>query len=76
MINKIIKPEIELYETRIDTVYHLGYEDNEREDEYIVKKIVLNEKVRWDVESVTYGDVPSSSKLGKKLINFIKDNGK
>lgn len=60
---------IELYETRVDTVYHLGYND----DEYIVKKIVLNEKVRWDIESVTYGDVPSSSNLGKHLIKFIKE---
>lgn len=64
--------EIELYETRIDTLYHLGYED----DEYIVKRTELNERISWDIESITYGDVQSSSKLGKKLINFINKYGK
>ena len=64
--------EIELYETRIDTLYHLGYED----DEYIVKRTELNERISWDVQSITYGDVQSSSKLGKKLINFINKYGK
>jgi hypothetical protein len=64
--------EVELYEIRVDTLYHLGYED----DEYIVTKIELNGSVRWDVESVTYGGITNSCRLGKKLINFIKNNGK
>jgi hypothetical protein len=60
---------IELYEVRTDTIYWLGYKD----DKYVVTKKELNESVSWDIECVRYGGVANSSKLGKKLINFIRE---
>ena len=65
---------MELYGTRV--VYRIGYEDDDIDDEFDVIKLDNNGSVTWSVKSVTYGDILNSSKVGKKLINFIKNNGK
>ena len=69
-----MKSLIELYGTRV--VYRIGYEDDDIDDEFDVIKLDNNGKVTWRVESLLYGDILNSSKVGKKLINFIKKNGK
>lgn len=73
MANKT-KSLIELYGTRV--VYRVGYEDDDIDDEFDVIKLDNNGKVTWRVESLLYGDILNSSKVGKKLINFIKKNGR
>ena len=66
-----MKPLIELYETRI--VYRIGYEDDDIDDEYDVIKLDNNGIITWSVESVMYGSILNSSKVGKKLITFCQN---
>lgn len=73
MANKT-KSLIELYGTRV--VYRVGYEDDEIDDEFDVIKLDNNGTITWSVKSLLYGDILNSSKVGKKLINFIKKNGR
>ena len=64
---------MELYGTRV--VYRVGYEDDDIDDEFDVIKSYNNGKVTWRVESLLYGDILNSSKVGKKLINYCIKNG-
>jgi hypothetical protein len=68
-----MKSLIELYGTRV--VYRVGYEDDDIDDEFDVIKSDNNGKVTWHVESLLYGDILNSSKVGKKLINYCIKNG-
>jgi len=69
------KSLIELYATRV--VYHVGYEDDEIDDEFDVIKLVdIDGKVIWSVKAIDGDRILNSSKVGKKLINFIKNNGR
>jgi hypothetical protein len=65
-----MKSLIELYGTRV--VYRVGYEDDDIDDEFDVIKLDNNGKVTWRVESLLYGDILNSSKVGKKLITFCQ----
>jgi hypothetical protein len=65
-----MKSLIELYGTRV--VYRVGYEDDDIDDEFDVIKSDNNGKVTWRVESLLYGDILNSSKVGKKLIKFCQ----
>jgi hypothetical protein len=65
-----MKSLIELYGTRV--VYRVGYEDDDIDDEFDVIKSDNNGKVTWRVESLLYGNILNSSKVGKKLITFCQ----
>ena len=74
MVDKT-KSLIELYATR--TVYRVGYEDDDIDDESDVIKLVDTDgQVTWTVKAIDGDRILNSSKVGKKLINFIKNNGK
>jgi|Wag4MinimDraft_6_1082665.scaffolds.fasta_scaffold101689_1 hypothetical protein len=65
--------KIELYKKRIETIFQLGVDDVDIDDEYIVKRIERDDgKIEWKVVSITYGVELVSSKISKKLINFCK----
>ena len=65
--------KIELYKKRIETIFQLGVDDVDIDDEYIVKRIERDDgKIEWKVISITYGVELVSSKISKKLINFCK----
>ena len=65
--------KIELYKKRIETIFQLGVDDVDIDDEYIVKRIERDGgKIEWKVVSITYGVELVSSKISKKLINFCK----
>jgi hypothetical protein len=65
--------KIELYKKRIETIFQLGVDDVDIDDEYIVKRIERDDgKIEWKVVSITYGVELISSKISKKLINFCK----
>jgi hypothetical protein len=65
--------KIELYKKRIETIFQLGVDDVDIDDEYIVKRIQRDDgKIEWKVVSITYGVELISSKIGKKLINYCK----
>jgi hypothetical protein len=57
------------------TIYRVGYKDDDIDDEFDVIKLDNNGKVTWRVESLLYGDILNSSKVGKKLINYCIKNG-
>ena len=74
MANKT-KSLIELYATRV--IYRVGYEDDEIDDEFDVIKLVdIDGKETWSVKAIDGDSILNSSKVGKKLINFIKNNGR
>lgn len=62
---------MELYGTR--TVYRVGYEDDEIDDEFDVIKLDNNGSVTWSVKAVDGDSILNGSKVGKRLINFIKN---
>jgi len=65
--------KIELYKKRIETIFQLGVDDVDIDDEYIVKRIERDTgEIEWKVISITYGVEFVSSKISKKLINFCK----
>ena len=65
--------KIELYKKRIETIFQLGVDDVDIDDEYIVKRIERDDgKIEWKVVSITYGVELVSSKISKKLINYCK----
>ena len=65
--------KIELYKKRIETIFQLGVDDVDIDDEYIVTRIERDDgKIEWKVVSITYGVELISSKISKKLINFCK----
>jgi hypothetical protein len=65
--------KIELYKKRTETIFQLGVDDVDIDDEYIVKRIERDDgKIEWTVVSITYGVELVSSKISKKLINFCK----
>jgi len=65
--------KIELYKKRIETIFQLGVDDVDIDDEYIVKRIERDDgKIEWKVVSITYGVELISSKISKKLINYCK----
>ena len=65
--------KIELYKKRIETIFQLGVDDVDIDDEYIVKRIERDDgKIEWKVISITYGVELVSSKISKKLINSCK----
>jgi hypothetical protein len=65
--------KIELYKKRTETIFQLGVDDVDIDDEYIVKRIERDDaKIEWKVVSITYGVELVSSKISKKLINFCK----
>jgi hypothetical protein len=65
--------KIELYKKRIETIFQLGVDDVDIDDEYIVKRIERDDgKIEWKVISITYGVELVSSKISKKLINYCK----
>ena len=65
--------KIELYKKRIETIFQLGVDDVDIDDEYIVKRIERDTgEIEWKVISITYGVELVSSKISKKLINFCK----
>lgn len=65
------KSLMELYGTR--TVYRVGYEDDEIDDEFDVIKLDNNGSVTWSVKAVDGDSILNGSKVGKRLINFIKN---
>jgi hypothetical protein len=65
-----MKAEIEIYSTEI--IYRVGYEDADYEDEFDVKQINEDGKVKWKIESVIYGAITNSSAIGKKLLKHIQ----
>lgn len=66
------RAKIELFDKRIEIIYRMGYEDEDCEDEFDVTKIITNESVKWQIESVVYGPITNSSPIGKKLLNYIQ----
>jgi len=65
--------KIELYKKRTETIFQLGVDDVDIDDEYIVKRIERDGgKIEWKVVSITHGVELVSSKISKKLINFCK----
>lgn len=71
------KTPIVILEHRIEAIYQVDYGTEDDGDEYIVKRINKDGDETWKIIALYNGEIISnSSKIGKELINHIKQQDK